>query len=57
MGKPHQIALDLRRSSPNEQWGFSLVGGADVKTPLIVTRVSDILISRILGKNSVKAVL
>lgn len=39
MGKPHEVVLTLRRSSPNEQWGFSLVGGSDVKTPLIVTRV------------------
>ncbi|XP_023025525.1 PDZ_signaling and DUF4749 domain-containing protein Zasp66 isoform X6 [Leptinotarsa decemlineata] len=39
MGKTHEVVLILQRSSPNEQWGFSLVGGADVKTPLIVTRV------------------
>ncbi|KAJ8920675.1 hypothetical protein NQ315_004814 [Exocentrus adspersus] len=39
MGRTHEIVLDLRRSSPNEHWGFSLVGGSDVKTPLIVTRV------------------
>ncbi|XP_967133.1 PDZ and LIM domain protein 3 isoform X2 [Tribolium castaneum] len=39
MGKTHQIVLNLRRDSPTEQWGFSLVGGADVKMPLIVTRV------------------
>lgn len=39
MGKPHEVVLSLQRSSPAEQWGFSLVGGADVKTPLIVTRV------------------
>ncbi|VEN37990.1 unnamed protein product [Callosobruchus maculatus] len=40
MGKTHELVLNLRRSDPNEAWGFSLVGGADVKTPLIVTRVS-----------------
>ncbi|KAG5900016.1 hypothetical protein JTB14_009100 [Gonioctena quinquepunctata] len=39
MGKTHEIVLSLQRSSPNEQWGFSLVGGSDVKTPLIITRV------------------
>ncbi|CAH1109191.1 unnamed protein product [Psylliodes chrysocephalus] len=39
MGKTHEVVLNLQRSSPDEQWGFSLVGGADVKTPLIVTRV------------------
>ncbi|CAG9854072.1 unnamed protein product [Phyllotreta striolata] len=39
MGKTHEILLDLKRSSANEQWGFSLVGGSDVKTPLIVTKV------------------
>ncbi|XP_050307563.1 PDZ and LIM domain protein Zasp isoform X6 [Anthonomus grandis grandis] len=40
MGKHHELIVDLRRNSPNEPWGFSLVGGADVKTPLIVTRVA-----------------
>jgi hypothetical protein len=39
MGKTHEVAVSLRRDSPTEQWGFSLVGGADVQTPLIVTRV------------------
>lgn len=39
-GKTHELLLDLRRESPAEHWGFSLVGGADVNTPLIVTRVS-----------------
>lgn len=39
MGKTHEIVLTLTRSSPTEQWGFSLVGGSDVKAPLIVTRV------------------
>ncbi|KAJ8978432.1 hypothetical protein NQ317_019671 [Molorchus minor] len=39
MGRIHEVALTLRRSFPNESWGFSLVGGADVKTPLIVTKV------------------
>ncbi|XP_019759603.1 PDZ and LIM domain protein 3 isoform X4 [Dendroctonus ponderosae] len=40
MGKFHEFLVDLRRSSPNHSWGFSLVGGSDVKTPLIVTRVA-----------------
>ncbi|XP_044750404.1 PDZ and LIM domain protein Zasp isoform X3 [Coccinella septempunctata] len=39
MGKVHEFLVTLRRNSPTEQWGFSLVGGADVQTPLIVTRV------------------
>ncbi|XP_045470416.1 PDZ and LIM domain protein 3 isoform X1 [Harmonia axyridis] len=39
MGKVHEFLVTLKRNSPTEQWGFSLVGGADVKTPLIVTRV------------------
>jgi len=40
MGKHHELLVTLQRSSPSESWGFSLVGGADVKTPLIVTKVS-----------------
>lgn len=39
MGKTHEILLNLKRSTPTENWGFSLVGGSDVKTPLIVTKV------------------
>ncbi|XP_060519068.1 PDZ and LIM domain protein 3 isoform X2 [Cylas formicarius] len=40
MGKFREVLLDLQRSSPAQPWGFSLVGGADVKTPLIVTKVA-----------------
>lgn len=39
-GKTQELLLSLIRQSPTEHWGFSLVGGADVNTPLIVTRVS-----------------
>nr|XP_022901898.1 PDZ and LIM domain protein 3 isoform X4 [Onthophagus taurus] len=39
-GKTHEVLVTLTRNSANEPWGFSLVGGVDVKTPLIVTRVS-----------------
>ncbi|XP_056630780.1 PDZ and LIM domain protein 3 isoform X10 [Diorhabda carinulata] len=39
MGKTHEIVLNLKRTTPTENWGFSLVGGSDVKTPLIVTKV------------------
>ncbi|CAG9827179.1 unnamed protein product [Diabrotica balteata] len=39
MGKIHEVVLNLRRNTPTEHWGFSLVGGSDVKTPLIVTKV------------------
>ncbi|KAJ3657047.1 hypothetical protein Zmor_016082 [Zophobas morio] len=39
MGKTHEVVVTLRRDSPHEQWGFSLVGGSDVRAPLIVTRV------------------
>ncbi|XP_066159193.1 PDZ and LIM domain protein 3 isoform X6 [Euwallacea fornicatus] len=40
MGKHHEFVVDLRRNFPDQPWGFSLVGGADVKTPLIVTKVA-----------------
>lgn len=39
-GRTQEVLLTLKRNSPTEPWGFSLVGGADLKTPLIVTRVS-----------------
>ncbi|XP_030746729.1 PDZ and LIM domain protein 3 isoform X7 [Sitophilus oryzae] len=40
MGRIRELVVNLQRSSPDESWGFSLVGGADVKTPLIITKVS-----------------
>ncbi|KAL1490555.1 hypothetical protein ABEB36_013230 [Hypothenemus hampei] len=40
MGKHHEFVVDLQRNSLTQPWGFSLVGGSDVKTPLIVTRVA-----------------
>ncbi|KAK9722303.1 protein of unknown function (DUF4749) [Popillia japonica] len=39
-GRTQEVLLTLKRNSPTEPWGFSLVGGADLKTPLIVTRVT-----------------
>lgn len=39
-GKTQELLLTLNRQNSNDHWGFSLVGGADVNTPLIVTRVS-----------------
>lgn len=42
-GRSRDVLLTLTRNSSNEPWGFSLVGGADLKTPLIVTKVSSSL--------------
>uniref|UniRef100_A0A1Y1L1N3 PDZ domain-containing protein n=1 Tax=Photinus pyralis TaxID=7054 RepID=A0A1Y1L1N3_PHOPY len=39
-GRCHEFLLTLKRKNPNASWGFSLVGGADVNTPLIVTKVA-----------------
>ncbi|KAF5299380.1 hypothetical protein FQR65_LT09421 [Abscondita terminalis] len=38
-GKCHEFLLTLKRKNLNVPWGFSLVGGADVNTPLIITKV------------------
>ena len=38
-GRTHEVLVTLQRNSPQIPWGFSLVGGADVNTPLIVTKV------------------
>ncbi|KAF2889837.1 hypothetical protein ILUMI_16336 [Ignelater luminosus] len=39
-GRLHEFVVTLKRNSPNIAWGFSLVGGADVNTPLIITKVA-----------------
>lgn len=53
-GKTQELLLTLSRQSPAEHWGFSLVGGADVKTPLIVTRVSFLVLFFIFKQQSCK---
>lgn len=39
MGRLHTFVVTLRRDSREVNWGLRLVGGADLATPLIVTRV------------------
>ncbi|KAL0892288.1 hypothetical protein ABMA27_015462 [Loxostege sticticalis] len=40
MGRLHTFVVTLRRESRDTNWGLRLVGGADLATPLIVTRVT-----------------
>ncbi|XP_013188442.2 PDZ and LIM domain protein 7 isoform X4 [Amyelois transitella] len=40
MGRLHTFVVTLRRESLDTNWGLRLVGGADLATPLIVTRVT-----------------
>lgn len=40
MGRLHTFSVTLRRDSRDVNWGLRLVGGSDLATPLIVTRVS-----------------
>ncbi|XP_021201043.3 PDZ and LIM domain protein 7 isoform X4 [Helicoverpa armigera] len=40
MGRLHTFVVTLRRDSRDVNWGLRLVGGADLATPLIVTRVT-----------------
>ncbi|CAB3243815.1 unnamed protein product [Arctia plantaginis] len=40
MGRLHTFVVTLRRESREVNWGLRLVGGADLATPLIVTRVT-----------------
>ncbi|XP_053602577.1 PDZ and LIM domain protein 3 isoform X6 [Plodia interpunctella] len=40
MGRLHTFVVTLRRESLETNWGLRLVGGADLATPLIVTRVT-----------------
>lgn len=37
--KPREYAIDLERNGPQTPWGIRLVGGSDLKTPLIITEV------------------
>lgn len=39
MGRLHTFVVTLRRNSREVNWGLRIVGGADLATPLIVTRV------------------
>lgn len=38
--KDHVFGVTLTRHNRNEPWGLRIVGGADLGTPIIVTRVS-----------------
>nr|XP_032511332.1 PDZ and LIM domain protein 3 isoform X6 [Danaus plexippus plexippus]XP_032511333.1 PDZ and LIM domain protein 3 isoform X7 [Danaus plexippus plexippus] len=40
MGRMHTFVVTLRRESRDTNWGLRLVGGSDLATPLIVTRVT-----------------
>ncbi|XP_050557128.1 PDZ and LIM domain protein 3 isoform X8 [Spodoptera frugiperda] len=40
MGRLHTFVVTLRRDSREVNWGLRLVGGSDLATPLIVTRVT-----------------
>ena len=37
--KLHEFSVCLHRDSPMTPWGIRLVGGSDLDTPLIITRV------------------
>lgn len=37
--KTREILIDLERDGPQTPWGIRLVGGSDVNTPLIITKV------------------
>lgn len=37
--KLHEFAVVLKRDGQNTPWGIRLVGGNDLDTPLIITRV------------------
>ncbi|KPI97983.1 hypothetical protein RR46_11104 [Papilio xuthus] len=39
MGRLHTFVVTLRREYRDINWGLRLVGGADLATPLIVTRL------------------
>ncbi|XP_045512015.1 PDZ and LIM domain protein 3 isoform X1 [Pieris brassicae] len=40
MGRLHTFVVTLRRETRETNWGLRLVGGSDLATPLIVTRVT-----------------
>lgn len=37
--KNREFSIDLERDGPNTPWGIRLVGGSDLNTPLIITKV------------------
>lgn len=37
--KTREFVIDLERDGPHTQWGIRLVGGSDLNTPLIITKV------------------
>lgn len=42
--KLHEFSVMLHRDDPMMPWGFRLVGGSDLDTPLIVTKVGVVLV-------------
>lgn len=42
--KVREFSIDLERDSPQIPWGIRLVGGSDLNTPLIITKVWPILL-------------
>lgn len=49
--KLFEFAVLLKRSTPDQPWGIRLVGGSDLDTPLIVTKVRFDYTEGIFGKN------
>lgn len=39
-GKKQTVVVKLKRKWSGQPWGIRIVGGADLGTPIIVTRVS-----------------
>lgn len=37
--KLHEFAITLHRDGPQTMWGIRLVGGSDLDTPLIISKV------------------
>lgn len=37
--KTREFLIDLERDGPHTPWGIRLVGGSDLNTPLIITKV------------------
>lgn len=37
--KLHEFVVVLQRDGPQTPWGIRIVGGSDLDTPLIITRV------------------
>lgn len=37
--KLREFLIDLERDGPQTPWGIRLVGGSDLNTPLIITKV------------------